>query len=185
MTDDSRQTLRILARLLFIVLAFLIIHFIASIIALVIGAVFRWQCQIQENIPVYLIVFGAVFITYYLLQIPLVSNDYIRLISTYFSLVLHSFQCKGGNARFKVDSWKNYFCHHDDFYFFHICLEYHGKLFTLAAHVSTIMLVRCYRVLYGYMEWKQLSNHLTRLCLPIAILLRTILHLPIVFSVLY
>ncbi|CAF1462609.1 unnamed protein product [Adineta ricciae] len=73
-SDDLRKMLRTLSILVIFILSIYLIHFILSIVVVVIGAVFRWQCQIQTNIPVYLIVIGSVSIFYYGLASVFVSK---------------------------------------------------------------------------------------------------------------
>lgn len=84
MTDNSRKALGILSKVLFIVIAITIVHFLLSLVGMIIGAVYLGQCTIQSNIPVYLIVIGIVFIVLYLSIVPYVSSYYFNNILTMF-----------------------------------------------------------------------------------------------------
>jgi hypothetical protein len=54
-------------------LVFLLIINLLSIIALIIGLIFRGQCSIERNIPIYLIVAGFIFTIYYIFLLIMVS----------------------------------------------------------------------------------------------------------------
>ena len=93
-SDYLRKEWRTLSIQIIVGFSILLVYFILAIVAVVIGAVFRWQCQIQTNIPVYLIVAGVVTVFYVVSLLVFVSIDYDKSTSLQMYLAVSSFESK-------------------------------------------------------------------------------------------